>query len=262
MRNRPGPSPRRSAPRRRPESADALGFGLAAFLRGASVDEIVERDDGLLECTGGPQVYFAGPADWSELDRRALGHAHGRVLDVGAGAGRAALHLQSRGLDVTAIDDSPLAIRVCRRRGVKRAILRPIADIGRFRARAFDTIVMLGNNFGLFGSRAGARRLLRAMHRITSDGAVIVAQSLDPYATKDPVHRAYHRRNLARGRMAGQIRLRVRVRDRVGPWFDYLFVSRDELRAIVTGTGWHVREFLDADGPIYAAVLAKDAPPR
>jgi|GEM_PF-5357719 len=43
------------------------------------------------------------------------------------------------------------------------------------------------------------------------------------------------------------------------PWFDYLFVSRDELRAIVHGIGWRVARLIDSDGPVYVAVLEKDS---
>jgi hypothetical protein len=35
----------------------------------------------------------------------------------------------------------------------------------------FNTIVLLGNNFGLFGTPTKAKRLLRRLHRMTSDAA-------------------------------------------------------------------------------------------
>src|SRR5262249_10650303 len=125
------------------------------------------------------------------------------VLDIGCGAGRVALYLQDRGHRVLAIDNSPLAIKVAKLRGVKQARVLSISEIQTLRGR-FDTIVLYGNNFGLFGGRAKARRLLAAMHRITTPGALIIASATDPYATRDPVHLAYHRRNRDRGRMDGQ----------------------------------------------------------
>jgi hypothetical protein len=118
---------------------------------------------------------------------------------------------------------------------------------------------MMGNNFGLFGSFSKARRLLRAMHRITSGDARIVAETLDPYRTKNPNHLAYHRRNRRRGRMSGQIRLRVRFGRLKGNWFDYLFVSKDELIAILDGTGWRLVKTLRSPGAVYIAVIEKRA---
>jgi hypothetical protein len=120
-----------------------------------------------------------------------------------------------------------------------------------------DTVVMFGNNFGLFGSSSRATRLLRQLHRITRDGAVLLAQSLDPHQTSEPAHHEYQRRNRRRGRMAGQIRIRIRFNQWIGPWFDYLLVSPAEMSTIVDGTGWEVDRFFTHDDPRYVAVIRR-----
>lgn len=76
---------------------------------------------------------------------------------------------------------------------------------------------MLGNNFGLFSNPDSAKRLLRKLHGMTSRRGRIVAQSTDPYQTDNLGNLEYHERNRQRGRMAGQIRLRVRYRKYVTP---------------------------------------------
>jgi len=63
---------------------------------------------------------------------------------------------------------------------------------------AFDTVVMYGNNFGLFGGEAKARRLLR---RLRPFAKRIVPSRRDPYATNDAAHLAYRERDRRRGRM-------------------------------------------------------------
>jgi hypothetical protein len=156
------------------------------------------------------------------------------------------------------IDESPLAVKVCQLRGLREARVLPIRRISS-RLGTFDTIVMLGNNFGLFGSFRRARWLLKRFRRCTSSGAKIIGESLDPYQTQDPLHLDYHRWNRSRGRSGGQVRLRVRYRKYVNPWFDYLFVSRAELEQLLSESGWAVERYLDADGPIYIAVIRKEA---
>lgn len=89
-----------------------------------------------------------------------------------------------------------------------------------------------------------------------TDGRLLV-ESLDPYQTDEPAHLRYHRRNRQRGRMSGQARIRVRYKDRASPWFDYLLVSRDEMRMILEPTGWQVRGVFDSPGPAYTAVIEK-----
>jgi hypothetical protein len=121
----------------------------------------------------------------------------------------------------------------------------------------FDTVVMLANNFGLFGNPARARWLLKRLHRITSGDAMILAESTDPHASTNPVHKRYRRLNCEKGRMPGQVRLRLRYRQFKTPWFDYLLVSKNEMKEIVGGTGWRVDSFVDSEDPIYVALLKK-----
>ena len=163
-------------------------------------------------------------------------YVSGRVLDIGCGAGSHSLYLQKKGFDVLGIDLSPLAVKVSKLRGVRRVRVRSIMEIGP-RLGRFDTLLMMGNNFGLFRSFKRARRLLRRFNGITSGKARIIAETRDPYKTTDPFHLQYHRLNRSRGRMPGQVRMRVRHRKYATPWFDYLLVSRDEMKNILTGTG-------------------------
>jgi hypothetical protein len=122
----------------------------------------------------------------------------------------------------------------------------------------FDTLLMMGNNFGLFGSFKQAKHLLRTFHKMTSSNGRIIAESVDPYKTTDPFHLAYHERNRRLGRMPGQVRIRVRYRGYIGVWFDYLLVSRSEMKIIVKGTGWKVTRFIGAKGPAYTGIVEKE----
>jgi cyclopropane fatty-acyl-phospholipid synthase-like methyltransferase len=117
-------------------------------------------------------------------------YARGRVLDVGCGGGRVALHLQARDQEVIAIDVSPGAIEACRRRGVRDPRLLSIDEIEESLG-LFDAIVMLGNNFGLFASAGEAKRLLRCFHRLTTARGRIIAESRDVSRTDDPAHLRY-----------------------------------------------------------------------
>ena len=160
--------------------------------------EIVERDDGFINAsTFGPAAYFAPLRRWPKTERQAIRLARGRVLDVGCGAGRVGLHLQERGHEVVGIDLSPLAVEVSRRRGVRDARELPVTRVGRELGR-FDTIVMLGNNVGLMGSRRRAPWLLRRFRSIANDGARILAESVNPYTTDKSEHLAFHERNRGR----------------------------------------------------------------
>ena len=89
----------------------------------------------------------------------------GPVLDLGAGAGRAALYLQDRGIEVTAVDSSPGAVEVCRLRGVRDVCLADLSDAPD--DRRWGAVLLLCGNLGLGGSWDGNRELLSrlAQHR-------------------------------------------------------------------------------------------------
>jgi SAM-dependent methyltransferase len=179
----------------------------------------------------------------------------GDVLDVGCGPGRAALHLQARGHRVTAIDHSPLTVLVAGERGVRDCRVLSLDEVGPGLG-PFQTVVMLGNGFGLLRSRHAAPRLLRRLAAVTTPDARVLASSLDVYQTSDPVHLAYHARNRARGRMSGQLRVRIRHRHYATPWYDFLMVSRAEMAELAEAGGWRLERTL-GDRPYYVGVLAR-----
>lgn len=129
---------------------DADGAGCVAY-------EIVERSDGFLGVVDAA-TYFSTEADF------AFDLSSGRVLDIGAGAGRASIALQDRGQDVVALDISAGATAVCRSRGVRTTFTGSVFELAASRPHPFDTFLMLGNNLGLLGGQRrprwswGARR--------------------------------------------------------------------------------------------------------
>ncbi len=235
---------------------DAFGRELLDYMNGQNRSEIIERDDGYLDVNADLQVYFEPFEKWPSHHRRAMRHARGRVLDIGCGAGRHAIYLQQQGREVTGIDVSPLAVKVSRMRGLRDARVMSVTRMSP-RLGRFDTFLMLANNFGLFGSPARARWLLRRFKRFSTDDAVILAESTDPYARASAEHRRYQNRNRERGRIPGQLRLRLRYRQYQTPWFDYLLVSKSEMERLVEGTGWYVDRFVDSGEAIYIGVLKR-----
>ncbi|MGC2485422.1 MAG: methyltransferase domain-containing protein [Acidimicrobiales bacterium] len=223
-----------------PTPPDTFGRAVWDWANGGRVPEIIERDDGYFEEGAGPQVYLSSFSQWPRGERRAMRDVRGRVLDVGCGAGRVALELQVRGLDVVGLDASRYAARGARRRGVKTVWRKSLDDVGE-RIGEFDSIVMFGNNFGLFATPERARERLTEWARRAKPDARIFVESTSAYGGGAPgIDRTYYRRNREQGRSPGELRARYRYDGAVGGWFTWLFVSRAELTSIVRGTGWRV----------------------
>jgi SAM-dependent methyltransferase len=239
--------------------ADVFGRALLDWAQGGTTPETVERNDGFIDTGAGHEVYLSEFKEWPTAERQSVRYMRGRVLDVGCGAGRVTLHLQQRGFDVVGLDASPLAVEAARICGVKEAWCASMENLGR-EIGTFDTIVLFGNNFGLFGTPANAHKLLSEWATRTSPGARIFAESTNAYCGGAPAFdRSYYHRNRELGNSPGQSRLRYRYRDEVGPWFSWLFVSRSEMRTILRGTGWHQsRIFGSRSSEPYVAILEKD----
>ncbi len=239
------------------DKQDAFGHLLLDYQNGEQNVEIVEREDGYIDTSRlGPLAYFAEYPEWAEHQKVAIEYATGRVLDIGCGAGRHALYLQGKGHDVLATDISPLAIKLCQQRGLKNALVTPITQLNA-KIGVFNTILMMGHNFGLVSSYKRTKWLLKRFASMTTDDGKIIAETVDPYQTENLVHLAYHQSNRDRGRMGGQLRLRIRYKQYATPWFDYLFVSKSELEEILVGTSWTIERYIESDKPTYIAILKK-----
>ncbi|MCO6005080.1 methyltransferase domain-containing protein [Actinoallomurus purpureus] len=224
----------------------------------APVLQIAERDDGLVIVL--PVAPWIAPIDqWPDEERRALDLLKGRVLDVGAGGGRAARALLDRGHDVTAIDISPGALEVCRRQSIRSVVRGTVHEHATTGAK-YDGFLLLGINLGLLETRQEAPRFLRALAAMAAPGAAIVAQGRNLTDSDDPLHLPYNQRNLRAGRIAGQRTLRIRYRDVATPWFHYLNPAPRELAELVPGTGWELTDithFENSTGS-YLATLRRE----
>ena len=234
---------------------DAFGQQLLDWLDGRREQALLERDDGYVGPAMDVSYFFTEPAEWPEAELEVFAAVSGRVLDVGAGAGRHALAAQTRGYPVVAIDVSPGAVEVCRRRGVRDVRLLALDDNGP-NLGVFDSVLMMCGNFGLVGDRKGAVETLSRLHRVTSERGRIVLDTVDPSVGIDDADRAYQASNRKRKRMPGQVTIRIRYRNLATPYYDLLNVSAAELGELAAETRWRM-EMVRQDGPDVYAVLAK-----
>ncbi|MFY7815207.1 MAG: class I SAM-dependent methyltransferase [Chryseobacterium taeanense] len=115
--------------------------------------------------------------EMNEIEQKALELAHGKVLDIGAGAGSHSLYLQNeRNLDVTALDISPLSMETCRLRGVKNAVAENMLY---YSGETFDTILLLMNGTGIFQSLTVIDMYLKKLHSLLNENGQILIDSTD-----------------------------------------------------------------------------------
>lgn len=111
-----------------------------------------------------------------KIEKKALQLAKGKILDVGCGAGSHSLYLQQKGFDVTAIDISPNAIKACQLRGVKDARIQHLLELEN---EQFDTILLLMNGTGIFGTLAETSKYLQKLKSLLTPNGQIILDSSD-----------------------------------------------------------------------------------
>lgn len=163
---------------------------------------------------------FRDESQMPPIERRALELARGHVLDVGAGAGCHTLALQRRGLMVTAIDVSPLAVATMRDRGVNNVLVQDFFDM---EGPKFDTILMMMNGIGIVGTIKRLPLFFATLDRLLAPGGQVLFDSSDVsylYTDDDgTVHLPDD------GGYYGEFRFAMRYKRTMGEAFDWLYID-------------------------------------
>ncbi len=225
------------------EAWTPLDLALAAYWAGrtdvslTALSDVGEPEDQAIS------VFFRTPAEMPSVEHMALDAARGRVLDLGAGAGAHALALLERGLEVTAAEPLPTAVRILRERGVpdvRAGGLDALSD-----GERFDTILILMNGAGLAGTLGGMPAFLEELAAHLAPGGQVLVDSTDPRDWEDAED----------GRYPGEIHYQFEFEGTRGPPFPFVFLDADTLAQIAGGEGWGV-EVLAREGGRYLAKLS------
>ena len=156
---------------------DLFGKAMFDFQTNNSPEDIITETTISEEDAMSIDYLFRSYDEMPKIEQKALQLAHGKILDVGCGAGSHSLSLQNdRRLEVTSIDISEMAIETCKLRGVKNAKVQNILD---FEGEKFDTIILLMNGVGIFGKLENCNKYLSKLKSLLNAGGQILLDSSD-----------------------------------------------------------------------------------
>jgi len=221
------------------KTQDVLGSALKDFLNGIKGETFVERDDGYKDIEL-IERYFKSYSDWPEVERKILDEIKGKVLEIGCNVGEHLRYLQSKGIDAYGIDISEGAVELAKERGVKNVFLMDAKEMN-FPDKSFDAVLILYYGLGLAGTIDDERKLLKDIYRITAERGLLIGSSIDALQTNNPLHIAYQEFNKKKGKSFGditQVTLRLRHKEYVGEWYNFLFINPNGLSELIKDTGW------------------------
>ena len=203
---------------------------------------------------------FRSYEDMPEIERKALDMAKGRILDVGAASGCHSLVLQDRGMDVTAIDISPLSVETMKERGVKKVLEQDFFELGSQQdfftlEGQYDTILMLMNGIGIVGTLERMPEFFKQLDTILASGGQVLCDSSDisyVFETEEgiielPDDMGYY----------GEHSFRMQYKDTIGEPFDWLYIDADTLKQKAGRCGYAVELVAEGEHYDYLARITK-----
>lgn len=224
---------------------DLPGIAIRDYFSGKKGPKLFVHDE------FGPKVempvaaYFRSQAEMPQLEKTALNFAKGKILDVGAGAGSHVLALQKFGKDAAALEISPAACEVMRKRGIQKVIN---ADFFSYFDEKFNTLLFLMNGIGLAGTLNGLEKFLNQAKNLLNEGGQIIFDSCDiSYMYEDllPENPYY-----------GEARVRYSYGTLATDWFHWLYIDPETMETIAQKMGWQMEILEEDDNSQYLARLS------
>jgi SAM-dependent methyltransferase len=195
---------------------------------------------------------FRSYNEMPQLEQKALQLAKGKVLDVGCGAGSHSLRLQNdRNLDVTSIDISPKAIQACKLRGLKNA---RVQDMLTLENEKFDTILLLMNGTGIFGTLKETPTFLQKLKSLLNrNGQILIDSSDIIYMFDQDDDGAYE---IPANGYYGELTFTVSYKNETETTFPWLYLDYNTLQNAALANGLACELILEGEHFDYLARLS------
>ena len=178
------------------------------------------------------EYLFRSFSEMPQLEQQALKLAKGKILDVGCGAGSHSLYLQNKGLDVTAIDISANAINACQLRGLKNTRMQNVLAL---QNETFDTILLLMNGTGIFGTLAALPTYLQHLKSLLNPNGQILLDSSDLIYMYDENEDGSY--SIPAEGYYGEISFTVSYKGQTDPPFPWLYLDYNTLQRAAQANG-------------------------
>ncbi len=196
-----------------------------------------------------PSEYlFRSYDEMPAIEKTALNHCSGNILDVGAGAGIHATYLRKNGFNVYCIDTSPGAVEHMKTNQLNADQIN-FFDL---KDNSYDTVLMLMNGIGISGNLANLERtLLHAQSILSKNGKIICDSSDIKYLYEDEDGALWMDLNAD---YYGDFRFQMKYREHTSDWFEWLYVDFDTLKSVAEKIGFKTTQLV-AESDHYLAEL-------
>ncbi len=231
---------------------DPFGQAIKDYFEKGSASDI-RVDTNYTENESVPVSYlFRSLKDMPKIEQKALQLSSGKILDLGAAAGCHALVLQNNNKDVTALEISPMASEVMKKRGIKKVVQKNIFE---YREELFDTILLLMNGTGIGETIVGLKKLLSHLKTLlNTNGQILIDSSDIKYLFEEEDGSIWIDINSTA--YYGEMQYEVKYKNHFSE-FNWLFIDFDKLGEVAKEVGLKCELIYSGEHFDYLAKLSK-----
>ena len=229
---------------------DPMGKAIAEYYKTKTADRLRVFSPMFEEDEIPLQTLFRTYGEMPKVEQKALDMTKGKTLDVGAGAGCHSLVLQERGIDITAIDISPLSVETMRLRGVKNVLEQDFFT----HEGAYDTILMLMNGIGIVGTLKRLPDFFSHLGHILSPEGQLLCDSSDINYLFEDEDGCY---DYPGTNYYGEQIFHMKYKDTIGEPFPWLYIDRDTLSKEARKNGFMTEIVAEGEHYDYLAKITK-----
>lgn len=233
-----------------PENKDPMGTAIYDFFKYGKAARLRVFSSQFDEDEIPVATLFRSYNEMPPIEQTALRLSTGKILDVGAGSGCHTLALREMGKDATAIDISPLSVKVMKERGLNAM---PVNLFDPLFCESFDTILMLMNGSGIIGKLEHLGDFFQRIKLLLRPGGCVLMDSSDLKYLFEEEDGSYLI-DLA-GDYYGEIDFRMQYKQVKGDTFDWLYIDFDTLSLYAAQYGFKAEMVEEGSHYAYLAKL-------
>jgi SAM-dependent methyltransferase len=233
------------------EAFDLLGMAMTDYLAGQESAHVMVCSSLWDPQRTDASVFFRCYADMPAWEKTAMDLAHGRILDIGAGAGAHVRHLQSMGMDICALELSTQACEVMSKLNISNIVN---SDIFTFSDNlGFDTLLLLMNGSGIARTLDNLPGLLSKCKSLLRPGGQILLDSTDIlYMYREEDGSVWL--NLNAG-YYGEVDMWMEYKGQKSLKMSWLYVDQEMLSQVASGMGLQTDILYEDEGGQFLARL-------
>lgn len=199
------------------------------------------------------EYLFRSFAQMPKIEQKALNSCFGKILDIGCGAGSHSLYLENEmNLEVSSIDISQNAIKACQLRGLKNAKVQNVLDLDTDLEK-FDTILLLMNGTGIFGTLSQAPKYLQKLKSLLNENGQILIDSSDLIYMFDDEELEEVKKS---SHYYGEITFFIKYKKKKEIPFPWLYLDFDTLQHTTNSIGLQCEKILEGKNFDYLAKIS------